>query len=213
MPQAPTNVLVDNICEAGALLTIFGGGVRPALDGLGDVLNAPREMKLIQHVMGRAFAPRLSQRPRAVGAVAQDSDRRARCRPKVVQHTAQLLYLPIGLGRQTAEDDPFAVVVADLSDENLERPPLIAANRLHMPAVDGERDRSRFGWRSRGRQLHRVSLEPGADMQRPLADRLYLRGVAEREELIQQRASTAVWQQAAHLGEGAFIVRRAAVGQ
>jgi hypothetical protein len=90
----------------------------------------------------------------------------------------------IGLSRKTAEYDPLAVVVADRSDE-LERPPLIAANRLHMPAVDGERDRSRFGLRSRGRQLHRVSLEPGADMQRPLADRLYLRGVAEREELIQ----------------------------
>ena len=145
-------------------------------------------MKPIQHVMGCTDARRLSQGSRPLGAVAQDGDRRARCRPKVVQHTAQLLYLPIGLSRQTAEYDPFAVVVADLSDKNLERPPLVAANRLHMPAVDGECNRSRFGWRSRGSQLHRVSLEPGADMQRPLADRLYLRGVAEREELIQQRS-------------------------
>jgi hypothetical protein len=33
-------VLVDNIREAGAFLTIFGGGIRPAFDGLGDMLNA-----------------------------------------------------------------------------------------------------------------------------------------------------------------------------
>ena len=74
-------------------------------------------MKPIQHVMGCTDARRLSQGSRPLGAVAQDGDRRARCRPKVVQHTAQLLYLPIGLSWQTAEYDPFAVVDVDLSDE------------------------------------------------------------------------------------------------
>ena len=59
---------------------------------------------------------------------------------------------------------------------------------------------------------HRFPLEPGADMQGPLADRLHLRGVAEREELLEQRAGATIWQQGAHLGEGAFILRRAAVG-
>jgi hypothetical protein len=40
VPQAPTNVLVDNIREADAFLTIYGGGIRPAFDGLGDMLVA-----------------------------------------------------------------------------------------------------------------------------------------------------------------------------
>jgi hypothetical protein len=39
VPQAPTNMLVDNIRKTGAFLATFGGGVRPAFDRLGDVLN------------------------------------------------------------------------------------------------------------------------------------------------------------------------------
>jgi hypothetical protein len=38
VPQAPANMLVDNIREAGAFLAIFGGGARLAFGGLGDVL-------------------------------------------------------------------------------------------------------------------------------------------------------------------------------
>ena len=38
VPQAPAN-MVNNIRKTGAFLAIFGGGVRPALDRLGDVLN------------------------------------------------------------------------------------------------------------------------------------------------------------------------------
>lgn len=169
-------------------------------------------MKPIQHVMGWTDARRLSQGSRPIGAIAQDGGRRARCRPEVMQRAAQLLCLPIRLGRHTGERDVLAVVVADLSDENLEGTPLVAANRFHMPAVDGKCDRSCFRRRSRGWQCRRFSLEPGADMQSPLADRLHLGGVTEREELIEQRAGAALWQHAAHLGEGAFIVRRAAVG-
>jgi hypothetical protein len=40
VPQAPASTLVDNIRETGAFLAIFGGGVWPAFDRLGDVLNA-----------------------------------------------------------------------------------------------------------------------------------------------------------------------------
>jgi hypothetical protein len=58
-----------------------------------------------------------------------------------MQLAAQLLCLPIRLDRQTAERDVLAAVVADLSDENLEGTPLVAANRFHVPAVDGKRDR------------------------------------------------------------------------
>jgi hypothetical protein len=32
----------------------------------------------------------------------------------------------------------LAVVVADLRDEHFERPPLVAAHRFHVAAVDGE---------------------------------------------------------------------------
>jgi hypothetical protein len=133
-------------------------------------------MKPIQHLMGWTDARHLSQGSRPIGAIAQDGGRRARCRPEVMRHAAQLLCLPIRLGRHSAERDVLAVVVADLSDENLEGTPLVAANCLHMPAVDGKCNRSCFGRRSRGWQRRRFSLEPGADMQSPLADRLHLGG-------------------------------------
>ena len=115
-------------------------------------------MKPIQYVMGWTDARRFSQGSRPIGAIAQDGGRRARCRPEVMQHAAQLLCLPIRLGRHTAERDVLAVVVADLSDENLEGTPLVAANRFHMPAVNGKCDLSCFGRRSRGWQRRRFSL-------------------------------------------------------
>src|ERR1700735_1048942 len=102
-------------------------------------------MKPIQHVMGWTDARRLSQGSRPIGAIAQDGSRRARCRPEVMQHAAQLLCLPIRLGRHTAERDVLAVVVADLSDENLEGTPLVSSHRFHMPAVYRECGRSCFG--------------------------------------------------------------------
>src|ERR1700683_59463 len=139
-------------------------------------------MKPIQYVMGWTDARRLSQGSRPIGAIAQDGSRRARCRPEVMQHAAQLLCLPIRLGRHTAERDVLAVVVADLSDENLEGTPLVAANRFNAPAVDGKCDRACFGRARQARQRRRFSLEPGADMQSPLADRLHLGGVTERGE-------------------------------
>jgi hypothetical protein len=129
-----------------------------------------------------------------------------------MQHAAQLLGLPISLGRHAAEHDLLAVVVADLRDEDFEGPCLVAAHRFHVSPVDGECDRLRFARRSRRRWRHCLPLQSGADMQGPLADRLHLRGVAEREELFEQRTSATIRQQGAHLGDGAFILRRAAVG-
>ena len=73
---------------------------------------------------------------RPVGTVAQDGDRRVRRGPKVMQHAAQLLHLPIYLGRHAAEHDLFVVVIADLCDEHLERPSLIAARRFHVAWLD-----------------------------------------------------------------------------
>src|SRR3954462_12540408 len=115
-------------------------------------------------------------------------------------------------GWHAAEHGPLAGVIAYLRDEDLERAYLVTAHRFHVTSVDGERDRSRFarpgrGWWGR----HGIALQSGADAHRPLADRLDFRGVPEREELFEQRAGAAVWQQGAHLGQGALIFRRAAV--
>jgi len=166
----------------------------------------------VEDVLGRANAGGLSQVARSAGAVAEDGDRRRRRRPKIIQHVAQLLRLPIGLGRHAGKHDLRAVVVADLSDEDLEGPRLVAAHRCHVPAVDGECDRLCFGRRSGHARRQGLPLKHGADMQGPLANRLYLRGVAEQEEVPEQRAGAAVRQRGAHLGEGALIFRRAAVG-
>jgi hypothetical protein len=57
-----------------------------------------------------------------------------------MQHAAQLLLLPTRLCRHAAEHDLLLLVVADLSEEKLERPPLILASRSHVAAVNGERD-------------------------------------------------------------------------
>jgi hypothetical protein len=56
-----------------------------------------------------------------------------------------------------------------------------------------------------------VAFQSSAHAHHPLTDRLDFRGVPEREELFEQRAGAAVRQQGAHLGEGAFILRRAAI--
>src|SRR4051794_639791 len=143
MPEAPTDML-DAVGQARSFRAVVRRGVRPALGGLSDMLDAHGEMKTIEHVMGRADARRLTQRSWTVGAVAQDGDRRERCGTKTMQHAAQLLLLPIGLGWHAAEHGPLAGVIAYLRDEDLERAYLVTAHRFHVTSVDGERDRSRW---------------------------------------------------------------------
>ena len=50
-------------------------------------------------------------------------------RQGAMQHAAQLLGLPIGLGWHTAEDDLLAIIIAGLRNEHLEGHHLIAAHR------------------------------------------------------------------------------------
>ena len=159
----------------GSFRAVARRGVRPALAGLSEMLDAHGEMKTIEHVMGRANARRHRPRSWPIGAVAQDGDRSARCGTKAIQHAAQLLLPPISLGRHAAEHDPLAGVVADLSDEDLERAYLVAAHRFHRPPVDGERDRPRFARRTRRWRCHGVALQRSADAHGPLADRLDFR--------------------------------------
>src|SRR5208283_3360742 len=78
VPETPTDML-DGVGQAGSFHAVARRGVRPALGGLSDMLDAHREMKAIEHVMGRADACRLAQRSWPVGTVAQDGNRRSRC--------------------------------------------------------------------------------------------------------------------------------------
>src|SRR5271157_65490 len=83
MPETPMDML-DGVGKASTFLTLGQLGIRPALGGLSDMLNAHGEMKPIQYVPGRTDACRLALGPRPVGTVAQNGDRRARCRPKLM---------------------------------------------------------------------------------------------------------------------------------
>ena len=60
-----------------------------------------------------------------------------------MQHTAQLSSLRRRLRWHAGEYDLFPLIVADLSEENLERAPLILTSRTHVAAVDGECNRFR----------------------------------------------------------------------
>src|SRR5208337_5123837 len=99
----------------------------------------------------------------------------------------------------------------DIIDDQTGLPGYVSLEATKHTPVDGERDRLRFARRTRRWRCYGVAFQSGADAHRPLADRLDFRGVPEREELFEQRAGAAVRQQGAHLGEGALILRRAAI--
>jgi hypothetical protein len=58
-----------------------------------------------------------------------------------MKHTAQLSGLRSRLRWHTGEYDLLALIVADLSKENLECAPLILTSRPHVAAVNGECNR------------------------------------------------------------------------
>src|SRR5580704_18823201 len=177
------------------------------------MLDAHRQVEPVKHMESWTNACRLSQRPRPAGAIAEDGRLRARCCAKAMQHAAQLLGLPIGLGWHTAEDDLLAIIIAGLRDEHLEGPYLIAAHRAHVTGVDGQRDRLRVCRRRRRRWRHdRRALQSGADLQGPTLDGVDCREITEREEGLQQGASAAVGQQGTELGQHALILWGAVIG-
>ena len=119
-------------------------GVRPALGGLSDMLDAHREMKTIEHVMGRAT---VAASPKDRGPSAPSLRMVTGVRGVAPRRCSTLLRNPAPVAADQprpapAKHGPLAGVVADLSDENLERAHLIAAHRFHMTPVDGERDRT-----------------------------------------------------------------------
>jgi len=204
---------LDRIGQPHAVLALARRVGGPSLGRLCHVLDAHGEMKPIQHVVRRTDARRLAERARAISAITQDGHRRARCRTEAMQHTPQLLLLPVRLGRHAAEYDRPALVTADLGNKDLEGAHLVTAHRPHVAAVDGERNRARLRCRSgrlRGRECR--ALEPGADPQDPLPRGLDRGGIPQREELAQQLQGSAVGQRGTHGGNNPLVLRRATVG-
>jgi hypothetical protein len=137
MPETPSDPL-DGLGEASTSPAISLRGVGPARGRLCDVLNSHREMKPVQYMMSRTGAGDFAERSWTIGTVAQDGDRRSGRRSQSVKHTAQLSRLRSRLRRHAGEYDPLPLLVADLSEENLERA---------LPGTDEPPERGRRQWR------------------------------------------------------------------
>jgi hypothetical protein len=98
-----------------------------------------------------------------IGTIAQDGNRRSGRRAQSIKHTAQLSGLRCRLRRHAGEYDLFPLIAADLSEENLERAPLVLTSRPHVAAVNGECNRFRRHRRLESRPRDGLLLEPGAN--------------------------------------------------
>ena len=155
----------------------------------------------VKHMEGWTNARCFSQRPRPVRAIAEDRQLGARCYAKAMQHAAELLSLPIGLGWHTAEDDLLAIIIAGLRNDHLEGPHLIAAHRADVTGIDRQCDCLRVCWRWQRRWRHdSLALQLGADLQCSTLNGVDRREIADREESPQEGTSAAVGQQGAELG-------------
>src|SRR6202000_2910395 len=87
------------------------------------------------------------------------------------------------------EYDLFPLIVANLSEENLESAPLILSSRANVTAVDEEcnrfRRRRRLGFRPRDGLL----LQPGTSTEGSLPDSFQAVWLAERQKLRQQASA------------------------
>ena len=79
-----------------------------------------------------------AERSWTIGTIAQDGDRCHRRGAQSMKHTAQLSRLRGRLCRHAGKNDLLALIVADLSEEDLERAPLILTSRPYVAAVNGE---------------------------------------------------------------------------
>jgi hypothetical protein len=99
------------------------------------VLDTHREMEPVQYMMSGARTGGFAERSWAIGTVAQDGDRCRWRRAQSMKHTAQLSRLRSRLRRHAGEYDLFPLIVADLSEENLERAPLILTSGPHVAVL------------------------------------------------------------------------------
>ena len=200
MPEAPADVF-DRIGEARTVPAGADRGVRPAAGTLSGVLDAHRQVEPVKYMKDSSGARGLSQRSRAVGAVAQNRHLRVRGHAETAQHAVQLRALPVGLTGHAAEQDQPSIVIADLGRHHLKRPTLVAARRPDMPGIDRHRHRlrRRRRWR-RFRPPQALTLEASPNPRGPAADRLVPRWViADGEELRQEPPGAAIWQPSPHL--------------
>src|SRR6202012_1870413 len=113
MPKAPADVL-DRIGEFGPVPAVADGVGRPAAGALSGVLNAHRQVEPVEYMKDSPGARGLPQRPRAVGAVAQDRHLRVRRHAATAQHAVQLRVLLVCLTGHATEQDRLSIVIADL---------------------------------------------------------------------------------------------------
>jgi hypothetical protein len=109
-----------------------------------------------------------------------------------MQHTAQRSSLRSRLRRHASEYDLFPLIVADLSEENLERTSLILPSSPHVAAVNGESDRFRCYRRLGSRPRDSLLLQPGANTKGSLPGGFHGLWLAERQKLRQQRPRPAI---------------------
>jgi hypothetical protein len=109
--------------EASTSLAISLRVIGPPRGRLCDVLNPHREMKPVQYMMSRTGAGGSAERSWTIGTIAQNGDLCRRRRSQSMKHTAQLSRLRSRLRRHAGKYDLFPLIVADLSEENLERAP------------------------------------------------------------------------------------------
>ena len=105
----------------------------------------------------------------------------------------QLSRLRSRLCRHAGEYDLLPLIVADLSEENLERAPLILTSRPHVAAINGECNRFRRHHHQLGfRPCDSLLLQPGANTEGSLPGGFHGLWLAERQKLREQRSRPAV---------------------
>jgi hypothetical protein len=201
MPETPSDPL-DRLGEASTSVTIRLRRLGPVRGRLCDVLNPHREMKPIQDMMGRPGTGCLTKRSWTIGTIAQDGDRCRWRRSQSMKHTAQPSRLRSRLRRHAGEYDPLPLIVADLSEENLERARLILTSRPHVAAVNGECD---------GFRRHHRDLDPAPATASCSSLGQHEGFAAGWQKFRQQRPRPAVGQQRTCLRDGPLVLRRASV--
>jgi hypothetical protein len=109
-----------------------------------------------------------------------------------MEHTTQLSRLRSRLRRHAGKYDLFPLIVADLSEENLERAPLILTSRPNVAAVNGECNRFRHHPWPGSRPRDSLLLQPRANTKGSLPGGFHGLWLAERQKLRQQRPRPAV---------------------
>ena len=104
-----------------------------------------------------------AERSWTIGTIAQDGDQCRWRRSQSMQHTAQLSSLRRRLRWHAGEYDLFPLIVADLSEEDLERAPLVLTSRPHVAAVNGECNLFRRHRRLGPHPRDSLLLQPGAN--------------------------------------------------